>query len=148
MPVNDAKLDRTLAQAGSVQLATDVEHRNYIDGVNNLDSWMGKTDKSARDEFICYAESRLQAIRVNQWKALFFIRDGYYGSTTKLEIPYLFNVRQDPSESYEQVPGPRATLSQQKTNLFNDIQERLGKQMATLQKQPPRQKSGSLSIGN
>ncbi len=40
------------------------------------------------------------------------------------------------------------TLSQQKTYLFNDIQERLGKHMANLQMHPPKQKSGSLSIGN
>jgi arylsulfatase len=130
------------------KLGTDVEHKNYIDGVNNLDYWIGKTDMSARDEFIYYAESRLQAIRVNQWKGHFATRDGYYGTTTKLEIPYLFNIRQDPYESYDQAPGPRATLTQQKTYLFNDIQERLGKHMATLQKYPPKQKSGSLSIGN
>ena len=130
------------------KLGTSVEHKNYIDGVNNLDYWTGKTNESARDEFIYYAESRLQAIRVNQWKAHFFVRDGYYGTTTKLEIPWLFNVRQDPYESYEQAPGPRATLTQQKTYLFNDVMDRLGRHMATLQKYPPKQKGSSLSVGN
>ena len=130
------------------KLGTPVEKKNHIDGVNNLAYWTGQTNESARDEFIYYAESRLQAMRVNQWKAHFFVRDGYYGTTTKLEIPWLFNIRQDPYESYEQAPGPRATLSQQKTYLFNDIMERLGRHMASLQKYPPKQKGSSLSVGN
>jgi arylsulfatase len=130
------------------KLGTEVEHKNYIDGVNNLDYWTGKSDKSARDEYIYYMESRLMAVRVNQWKAHFAIRDGYYGATTKLELPWLFNLRQDPHESYEQAPGPRATLSQQKTYLFNEIVDRLGAHAATLQKYPPKQRGSSLSIGN
>jgi len=130
------------------KLGTDVEKKNYIDGVDNLAYWTGKSDKSARDEFIYYAESRLMGVRVNQWKAHFATRDGYYGSTTKLEIPHLFNVRQDPYESYDQAPGPRATVTQQKTYLFNEFLERIGKHMATLQQYPPKQKSSSLSVGN
>jgi arylsulfatase len=130
------------------KLGTDVEKKNYIDGVDNLAYWTGKSDKSARDEFFYYMESRLMAVRVNQWKGHFAIRDGYYGATTKLEIPQLFNVRQDPFESYDQAPGPRATVTQQKTYLFNEFLERIGKHMATLQQYPPKQKSSSLSIGN
>ena len=30
----------------------NLEHPNYIDGVNNLDYWTGKTDQSARDEYL------------------------------------------------------------------------------------------------
>lgn len=130
------------------KLGTDVEKKNYIDGVDNLDYWTGKSEKSARDEFFYYMESRLMAVRVNQWKGHFATRDGYYGATTKLEIPLLFNVRQDPFESYDQAPGPRATVTQQKTYLFNEFLERIGKHMATLQQYPPKQKSSSLSIGN
>jgi len=128
------------------KLGTDVLHRNYIDGVNNLDYWLGNSDDSERDEYIYYAESNLQALRINQWKVHFFVRDGYYGTTTKLDIPYLFNIRQDPYESYESAPGARATLTQHKTYLFNATLERLAHHMATLQKYPPKQKPASLSI--
>ena len=129
------------------KLGTPVEKKNYIDGVNNLAYWTGQSDKSARDEYIYYAESRIQAIRMNQWKAHFFVRDGYYGTTKKLDIPYIFNLRQDPYESYEQTPGPRATLSQEKTYLFNDVMDRLGRHIGTLKQYPPKQKGSSLSIG-
>jgi hypothetical protein len=39
------------------KLGTEVEHKNYIDGVDNLDYWTGKSDKSARDEYI-YIEDK------------------------------------------------------------------------------------------
>jgi arylsulfatase A-like enzyme len=130
------------------KLGTAVEHKNYIDGVNNLEYWRGTAEESARDEYIYYAESRIQAVRMNQWKAHFLTRDGYYGSTTKLDLAWLFNVHQDPYESYDQAPGPRATLTQQKTYLYNDVMDRLGRHMATLQKFPPKQKGSSLSVGN
>ena len=128
-------------------LGTEVEHKNHIDGVNNLDYWTGAAQESARDEYIYYAESQVQAIRINQWKAHFFVRDGYYGHTVKLDIAYLFNIRQDPYESYDQAPGPRATLTQQKTWLFNEVLQRLGRHIATLQQYPPTQKGSSLSVG-
>lgn len=51
-------------------------------------------------------------------------------------------------EAVNQRHPARATLSQQKTYLFNDIMGRLGRHMATLQKYPPKQKGSSLSIGD
>ena len=51
-----------------------------------------------------------------------------------VDIAYVFNVRQDPYESYEQAPGPRATITQQKTWLYNDVMDRLGQHMTTLRK--------------
>ena len=61
---------------------------------------------------------------------------------------YVFNVRQDPYESYDQAPGSRATITQQKTWLYNDVMDRLGQHIATLQKYPPKQKGSSLSLAN
>jgi len=65
-----------------------------------------------------------------------------------VDIAYVFNVRQDPYESYDQAPGPRATITQQKTWLYNDVMARLARHMATLQKYPPQQKGTSLSVAN
>jgi len=36
--------------AAGDKLGTDVEHRNYIDGLSNLDYWTGKSVHSARDD--------------------------------------------------------------------------------------------------
>ncbi|MEH6912357.1 MAG: hypothetical protein V7459_17390 [Oceanicoccus sp.] len=127
------------------KLGTDVEHKNYIDGVNNLDYWTGKTNKSARNEYFYYAESNLQALRIGQWKLHFFTRENYYDSTTKLELPWIFNLRQDPYESYDQAPGPRADVLQKKTYLGNAALANLVAHIETLKKYPPSQKANSLS---
>ncbi len=127
-------------------LGSSTVKRGYIDGVNNLDYWTGKASESARDEFIYYSEANLQAIRVNNWKAHFAVRDGYYGSTTKLELPWLYNLRQDPFESYPQKPGTVENVLQHKTYLFNFYMERLGRHFQTLRQYPPSQKATTLSI--
>jgi arylsulfatase len=125
---------------------TGVVKRNYIDGINNLDYWTGKTNQSARTSVIYYAESHLQGVRINQWKAHFAVRNGYYGATEKLEIAWLFNIRQDPFESYEQAPGPRATLTQSHTYIEYMVTELLTQHIKSLIDYPPAQKGASLSF--
>ncbi len=128
------------------KLGTDTEKKNYLDGVNNLDYWTGKSDKSARNDFIYWSEASPQAIRVNQWKAHFATRNGYYGTTTKLEIPWVFNIRQDPFESYNQAPIPPGSLPQHKSWMFNVVVAKMGAHIKTLMDFPPSQKPTSLSI--
>jgi len=41
-------------------------YKVYLDGYDNLDYWTGKTDKSARREYIYYDETDLMAI--DAWK--------------------------------------------------------------------------------
>ena len=129
-------------------LGTGTVKKNYIDGLNQLDYWTGKIDKSARLEYIYYSESRLQAIRVKQWKMHFYTRDGYYGTTKKLELPYIYNIRQDPYESYSQFPMLNNNMFQHKTYMFNAAIERIGAHVGTLVKYPPKQKASTLSIGD
>ena len=128
-------------------LGTGVVKRNYIDGLNNFDYWTGKSDESARIEYLYYAESNLQAIRVKQWKMHFYVRDGYYGTTKKLELPYIYNIRQDPFESYSQYPMLSNNMFQHKTYMFNAALERIMGHLETLQQYPPKQKAATLSIG-
>ena len=128
------------------KVGTDTVKKNHLDGVNNLDYWTGKSEKSARNEFIYWAEASPNAIRVNQWKAHFAVRDGYYGTTTSLELPWVFNLRQDPFESYTQVPRPAANMLQHKSWMFNIVTARMGAHLKTLMEFPPAQKPTSLSV--
>ena len=127
-------------------LGTDTTYRVYIDGVDQLDYWTGASPTSARDHILYYSETSLQAIRWRQWKLHFATRDGYYGPTTQLEAPWVFNVRQDPFESYEQAPGPRATTTQHKTYLGRVINPIIAEHIASLRDYPPRQRPATLSI--
>ncbi|MNN22697.1 Sulfatase [compost metagenome] len=125
---------------------TGVVKKNYIDGVDNLAYWQGKSDHSARNFMLYYSESRLQAVRLNQWKAHFYTRDGYYGSTTTLDIPWMFNLRQDPFESFEQAPGPRAYLLQKKAHVLYAMTGLIGEHLKTFRDFPPTQEGMSLSF--
>jgi arylsulfatase len=127
-------------------LGTDTTYRCYIDGVNQLDYWTGASDESARDHFLYYSESSLEAVRWKQWKVHFTTRTGYYGVNTTLEIPWLFNIRQDPFETYEQAPGPRAEISQHKTYLIGQMISIALSHLTTLHEYPPRQAGRTLNI--
>ncbi|MCJ8159557.1 arylsulfatase [Sphingomonas sp. LaA6.9] len=123
-----------------------IAYKCHIDGLDQLDYWTGATDQSARDIFFYYAESHLQAMRWNQWKLHFATRNGYYGTTTELEIPWLFNIRQDPFETYDQAPGPRADVSQRKSGLMNIMLSKIHEHLATFEAYPPRQAATTLKI--
>ncbi len=125
---------------------TDTVKKNYIDGVNNLDYWTGKSDKSSRNSILYYAESRLQAIRINQWKFHFYKREGYYEPTEKLEMAWFMNIRQDPFESYDTAPGPRAMLAQTKTYLPHLGVDLITEHLKSLRDYPPVQKGASLNV--
>jgi arylsulfatase len=127
-------------------LGTDVNHRCYIDGVDQLAYWTGQASESARDIFYFYSESKFQAIRWKQWKLHFSVRSGYYGATTELEIPWFFNIRQDPFESYDQAPGPRADISQHHSGIGNIILDKIHEHLATFKDFPPRQAAATLNI--
>lgn len=149
----------TLAAAGGVdtialeerlkkgdKIGTDTIKKVYLDGVNNMDYWTGESSESKRNDFIYWSESSPNAIRVNQWKAHFAVRDGYYGTTTKLELPWVFNLRQDPFESYGQDPRPPANLLQHKSWMFNIVTAKMAAHIKTLMEFPPSQKPTSLSV--
>jgi arylsulfatase A-like enzyme len=126
--------------------SSELTYKCHIDGLNQLNYWTGATDKSARNIFYYYAESKLQAVRWNQWKIHFVTRSGYYGVQTELEIPWFFNIRQDPFESYDQAPGPRALISQEHSGIGNIVLTLVGEHLATFKEFPPRQKATSLNI--
>ncbi|MDM0047447.1 hypothetical protein [Variovorax sp. J22R115] len=121
-------------------------YKCHIDGLNQLDNWTGKTENSARNLFFYYEESKLQAVRWNQWKLHFATRTGYYGTKAELEIPWFFNIRQDPFESYDQAPGPRALVSQEHSGIGNIIITLVGEHLSTFKEFPPRQEGASLNI--
>ena len=132
--------------AAGDKLGGEINHRCYIDGLDQLAYWTGKTDTFARHSFYYYSESHLQAMRWNQWRIHFTVRDGYYGSAKQLEIPWLFNIRQDPFESYEQAPGPRAEQSQNKSGIMNSMLHEMHEHLSTFKDYPPRQEASSLNI--
>ena len=77
------------AAAGVPDVAATMrqDRKQYIDGVNNLDYWTGKSTESARTDFIYYYESQLTAIRYKQWKAHFATKQDYYAPLVEADLP-------------------------------------------------------------
>lgn len=132
--------------AKGADLGSGVTYKCHIDGLNQLDYWTGRSTESARDIVYYYAESHFQALRWRQWKMHLVTREGYYGQSSELEIPWLFNVRQDPFESYDQAPGPRANVSQHKSGLLNIMINKITEHLGTFRDFPPRQEATSLKV--
>ncbi len=138
----------TLASAAGVKdVREDMkkEKKQYIDGLDNLNYWLGKSNKSERNNFLYFYESDLMAIRMGNWKVNFQSTENYYGSYTKYKFPLMFNLRMDPFESYDNTD--QQTWAIQSKQFVNDfIMMNLtdfGKSMAQY---PPVQKAKSLDF--
>jgi len=135
------------AAAGEPDIASKVleEQKQLLDGVNNLDYWMGKTDESGRNNFIYYHESTVRAIRLNQWKLHFETSEHYYDTYVKQKFPIFFNIRMDPFESFDGVTD-RSDIVQAKQWLNEPVQHIMQEHVKSLQEYPPVQKAASLNF--
>ncbi len=141
------ELFTTLAAAAG---NTDVQgqylkKKQYIDGYNNLDYWLGNSDKSKRNDFLYYYEDNLMGIRMGNWKVNFQTTENYYTPYQKQKYPLMFNLRMDPFESYEDVVSQSWAL-QSKQFVTDYINMTLTQHLETLQKYPPVQKAKSFDF--
>ncbi len=137
----------TLAAAVGVNDIHDqfLKENQYIDGVNNLDYWLGKAEKSNRNDFLYYYEDRLMGIRMGKWKVNFQTTEHYYDPFTKQKFPKMYNLRMDPFESYDDVNAQTWAL-QSKQFITDYINKTLSGHLASLKKYPPVQKAKSFDF--
>jgi arylsulfatase len=137
------------AAAGVPNVAEDMkrEKKQYIDGVNNLDYWMGKSAESQRTNFLYYYESRLTAMRLGPWKMHFSTRENYYDTLIPRTSPLLFNLRSDPFESYDNKDS-FGHLAQRSSWLFQPMVELMEEHLRTLAEYPPVQGGASFDMSN
>ena len=135
------------AAAGEPNVVEKVkkEQKQYLDGVNNLDYWMGKTAESKRNHFLYYYESSIKAVRYNQWKVHFETSENYYAVYEKQKFPIMYNLRLDPFESFDGLTD-RSNIVQAKQWLNEPIQELLGEHIQSLMAYPPLQKAASFDF--
>jgi arylsulfatase len=137
------------AAAGVPDVAEKIkkEKKQYIDGVNNLDYWTGKTEKSARNFIFHYSESKLTACRLGPWKWHFATVEDYYGTITGRSKPLVFNIRMDPFESYDSTDS-YGHLLQKVSWMVAPIGELMKEHLATLAQYPPVQGGKSFDMSN
>lgn len=98
----------TLAKLTGAQIPQD----RVIDGVDQSDFLLGKTDKSARDGFPVYVADRLEAIKWHDWKVVFYEDEkDWWSAPVKLGVPKVFNLISDPKEEYAQLSAQNSWVS-------------------------------------
>ena len=69
-----------------------------IDGVDQSDFFLGKTEKSNREGFPIWCADRLQAVKWRNFKLHFYRQDTMFDPPVKLPIPFIINLYTDPRE--------------------------------------------------
>jgi arylsulfatase len=135
------------AAAGVNNVAEKIEKekKQYIDGMNNLDWWTGKSPESARHHFLYYYESRITAVRMGPWKIHMTTREDYYDKLTNRVL--FFNVRSDPFESYDNKDSA-GHMMQRMSWLFQPMSVLIEDHLKTLAKYRPVQGGASFDMSN
>ena len=135
--------------------------RTTLDGVDQADYLLGKTDKSARDTFFYYSGSHPSAVRYKNWKIYFaMVSDdpaGFIAGVLPYSWAQVVNIKRDPFETsigqqYKTLMGMGGTLAGPYTAYLYDwnmlpIGQALWlKELETYQKYPPMQDPASYNL--
>jgi arylsulfatase A-like enzyme len=78
----------------------------HLDGYNQLPYLTRANAESARHEFFYYGEHDLFAIRYQNWKIHFLVKDDWFtGQSVKPTVPQPVNLRNDPFEQHMNAPA-------------------------------------------
>jgi arylsulfatase A-like enzyme len=137
------------AAAGVPDVAEQMKRdkKQYIDGVNNIDYWTGKSPDSARNSLLYYIESKLTAVRMGPWKLHFSTKEDYYAPVQAMFAPLMFNLRSDPFESYDSKDS-YGHLIQKNSWISGPMGELIGAHLRTLAEYPPVQAARSFDRSN
>ena len=87
----------TLANVARAQVPQD----RAIDGVDQMDFLLGKSEKSNREGFPVFVAERLEAVKWRNWKIVFYDEQrDWWTPPAKLGVPKVFDLITDPKEEY------------------------------------------------
>ena len=95
--VHITDLYTTLARIGGAEIPKD----RPIDGVDQLDFFLGKQENSNREGFVFYIKQEMRAAKWRDWKMHFVWEPEPNTGPIHLETPWIFNVTRDPKEETE-----------------------------------------------
>lgn len=95
--VHEVDTFTTFAKIAGAKVPSD----RPIDGVDQSDFFVGKTDKSAREGFPIYVADRLEGVKWRNWKIVFYDEQrDWWTPPLKLGSPKSFELITDPKEEY------------------------------------------------
>ena len=92
--VHIVDLYSTVARVGGAEIPKD----RPIDGVDQLDFFLGKQANSNREGFPAYVADRLSAVKWRNWKMHLIRQDHMYDAPQKLPLPRIINLLTDLKE--------------------------------------------------
>ncbi|MBN9286877.1 MAG: arylsulfatase [Gammaproteobacteria bacterium 39-13] len=130
----------------------DKEFKVHLDGYNQMDLITGK-GPSNRHEIFYFAEARLGAIRIDDFKYRFIDqKDGWPGAKDTLNMPTITNLRQDPFERAQEMnftvgaPGYMDQFLAREFWRFVFVQDVVKKLAESAIQFPPMQKPASFNL--
>ncbi|BFU96244.1 MAG: Arylsulfatase A family protein [Nitrospira sp.] len=96
----------TLVRLAGAQVPQD----RPIDGVDQSDFLLGKSEQSAREGFPVFVADRLEAVKWRNWKLVFYEEQrDWWSPPVKLGVPKLFDLINDPKEEFAANTSPTNT---------------------------------------
>ena len=123
--VHVVDLYTTLAHISGAEVPKD----RVIDGVDQLDFFLGKQENSNREGFPAYVSDRLSAVKWRNWKMHLFWQENMYDPPQKLPLPKIINLLTDLKEQRD-VNMANSWVRQPMEKIIRDLE-------ASLQKYPP-----------
>jgi arylsulfatase len=72
-----------------------------IDGVDQTDFFLGRSERSAREGFPIFVADRMEAVKWRNWKIAFYEAERDWGTPpAKLGVSKIFDLINDPKEEY------------------------------------------------
>ena len=123
--VHVVDLFTTFARVGGA----DVPKDRPIDGVDQLDFFLGKQEASNREGFPAYVADRLSAVKWRNWKVHFIWQENMYDPPQRLPLPKIINLLTDLKEERD-VGAKHSWVAVPVTRIIGELE-------ASLQKHPP-----------
>jgi arylsulfatase len=80
-----------------------------IDGVDQNEFLLGKSERSAREGFLVFVADRMEAVKWKNWKMAFYEQErDWWSPPIKLGVPKIFDLINDPKEEYGATLTPNA----------------------------------------
>jgi len=95
-----------------------------LDGVDQLDFFLGRQERSKREGFVFYIKSELRAVKWREWKMHLVWEPEPNTGPNHLESPYIFNLLQDPKEETD-VHATAVWVRHRMRRMIHEFQESL-----------------------
>ena len=115
----------TLARVGGAEIPKD----RPIDGVDQLDFFLGKQEHSNREGFPAYVADRLSAVKWRNWKVHLIWQENMYDPPQKLPLPKVINLLTDLKEERD--------VGAYNSWVAEPVMKIIGEFEASLKKYPP-----------